>query len=191
MRSFSKAIKYLFYFIAAFLAIDALVVILIAQSRPAISKTDAIIVLGAAINTPALYNRTITALDLYEQGKADTMVLSGGRISDEDISEAGYMQKVIRKNSDALPPLIIEDQSHSTYENLRNSRAKLPDARSVIIVSDEFHLARSVLLARRLGFKKVYWDAPAPSYYSRQELWRYYLREIAAMLGYLPKFVGG
>lgn len=190
-RIITNLIKYFLYVAVAFIVLDAGLIIRFARYRPTIPKTDAIIVLGAAINTPALYNRTRTGLDLYEQGKADTIVLSGGRISDKDISEAGYMQRVIRQNSDPVPRLIIEDQSHSTYENLKNSRGKLPGPRSVIIVSDAFHLARSVLLARRLGFKKVYWDAPASSYYGQAELIRYYLREIIAMIGYIPRFIFG
>lgn len=191
MRAFKKIIKYLFVIFATTVAVDLVLVLSFAHYRPAIPKSNAIIVLGAAINTPALYNRTLTALDLYKEGKADVLVLSGGRISDKDISEAGYMQKVIRENSDPVPPLIIEDQSHSTYDNLKNSQAKLGSAGQIVIVSDEFHLARSVLLARRLGFKKVYWDAPKPNYYSQEELARYYLREVLAMIGYIPKFIRG
>ena len=50
-------------------------------------KADAIIVMGAAINSPALYNRSIEALEIYELGFAPVIALSGGRISDKDISK--------------------------------------------------------------------------------------------------------
>ncbi len=158
--------------------------------EPKIEHADAIIVLGAAINTPALENRTLEGLRLYEEGKAPVMVLSGGRISDADISEAQYMQKIIKKSSKNSVNTILEDQSHNTMENIANSKAKLPDAKSVIIVSDEFHLARAAITARTSGFSKVYWSHPEPNYYSKSELRKYYLRELAAMLNYIPKFLG-
>jgi vancomycin permeability regulator SanA len=186
-----KFLNGIFSVLLILVILDIGAVLSFAHSRPAIPNSDAVVILGAAINTPALTNRTLTALHLYEEGKADSMVLSGGRISDEDISEAGYMQKVIRRNAQVMPQIIIEDQSHSTYDNLKNSRDKLGEGQDIIIVSDEFHLARSVLLAKRLGFGHVSWDAPQPTYYRKGELVRYYLREMIAMFAYIPKFIFG
>lgn len=189
-----KAIKFFGIFIGLIILADIAAVIFFAHYRPAVPKSDAVIILGAAINTPALYNRTLTGLHYYEQGKAGELMLSGGRISEEDISEAGYMQKVIRQNlqrQSQLPPLLLDDQSHNTYENLKNSMVKLGGPKSVIIVSDEFHLARAVLLAKRVGFSHVSWDAPKPTYYSKTELGRYYLREMVALLRYIPHFISG
>lgn len=166
-----------------------------AHIRPDIKDADAIIVLGAAINTPALKNRTLKGLELYEDGKSDLMVLSGGKIADSDISEAEFMAKVIDQNQEAPVKYVLEDQSHNTYENLKNSKAELdikkPGADSVIIVSDAFHLARAVLLAKRIGFETVYWQAPSSGYYQRPELRFYYVREFFAMLSYIPKFISG
>ena len=156
--------------------------------RP-IQKTDAVIVLGAAINTPALNNRSLEALELYEKGKTDILVLSGGRISDKDISEAGYMKKVIEKNSKQSVKVVLEENSHTTFENIQNSRKLIPNAKSVVVVSDKYHLARAVILAKRFGFDEVYWSAPSSSYYPREELYYHYFRETVALLSYIPKFV--
>mgnify|MGYP003421037828 CR=1 FL=1 len=178
------------------LALNAVLIWGIAHSRPEIEHADAIIILGAAINTPALTNRTKEGLRIFEQGKADVMVLSGGKIADADISEAQFMEKVIKKNAtvDELE-YILEEDSHSTYENIRNSKAKLESsgqkADSVIVVSDAFHLARAFLMAKRAGFDDVYWSAPSSGYYQRDELRYYYVREFVAMINYLPKFIFG
>lgn len=189
MKLIGRVIKYFMIPIALACLLDAGVVLLFAHWRPEIKKADAIIILGAAINTPALYNRTLEGLKLYDEGKADVLVLSGGKISEPDISEAQYMQKVIKKNSTENVPVILEDQSHNTEENIKNSKAKVPNAKSVIIVSDEFHLARAVLLAKRNGFDPVYWSSPKPTYYNPKELRHYYLREMEAMVGYIPTFI--
>ena len=167
-----------------------------AHLRPKIDHADAIVVLGAAINTPALKNRTLKGLELYEAGKADMLVLSGGKIADTDISEAQFMLKIIRNNSlEEDLRYLLEEQSHNTYENINNSKKKLeevnPEADSIIIVSDAFHLARAVLIAKRAGFETVYWQAPSSGYYQRPELRFYYAREFIAMISYLPKFIFG
>jgi len=186
-----KIYKYIAIACFSLLLLDAATVVLFSIYRPAVKKADAIIVLGAAINTPALDNRSLEGLRLYEQGKADAMVVSGGRISDKYISEAEYMQKIIRKSEKENVPIILDSNSHNTYENIKNSKALIPNAKSVIVVSDEYHLARGVLLAKRAGFEHVEWSAPKPSYYKTNELIFYYIREMAAMVEYIPKFIKG
>jgi uncharacterized SAM-binding protein YcdF (DUF218 family) len=191
MRRFWKIIKLLLLACVILLVVDILIVVGFSIYRPAIPKTDAIIVLGAAINTPSLYNRSLQGLKLYQEGKGEVIVASGGRISDDDISEAAYISKVIKKNGDQAIPVILEDKSTDTYENIKFSKVKIPDATSIVIVSDDFHLARAVLMAKREGFAHVYWSSPQPYYYSKTDLVFYYFREIVAMIDYIPKFIKG
>ncbi len=196
MNIFVKILKYFLFAVLVVLVVNVGFIYTIAKSRPEIERADAIIVLGAAINTPALTNRTAEGLRLYQDRKAEVMVLSGGKISESDISEAEYMEKVINRFSDEPVEYLLEENSGTTYENIKNSQAKLREAGrsdngSVIIVSDEFHLARGVLLAKRAGFETVYWSAPAPNYYSQEQLRFYYFREFMAMINYIPKFIFG
>lgn len=176
---------------AGILLVDLAVVLFFSFYRPVIPKADAIVVLGAAINTPALYNRSIQGLKLYQQGKAGVVVASGGRISDKDISEAGYIEKVMQSQSKMTVPVILEDNSHDTYENIKNTLAKIGKGKSIIVVSDDFHLARAVFMARREGFNPVYWSSPTPVYYDKSEIAFYYMREVFAMIDYIPKFIMG
>lgn len=191
MNFFKRITSSVIVLIAVIAILDMSYIVLIARWRPEIKKSDSIIVLGAAINTPALYNRTLEGLHLYEQGKADVMILSGGKISEADISEAEYMEKVIKKNTTQTVAYVLEEQSHNTYENIFNSLRKIEKKDSLIIVSDEFHLARAVLVAKRAGFKTVYWSAPQPDYYKQDDLRRYYIREFFAMLSYVPRLIFG
>ncbi len=190
MKKVWRAVKYLLLAAVLLIALDVAVVIGFAKFQPQIGHADAIVVLGAAINSPALNNRVLAALNLYQNHKADVMVLSGGKIAAPDISEAEYMRRYINKQHlTEAPKLIIEDQSHNTEENIKNTRATLPGKQSLIIVSDEFHLARAVLLAKREGFSPVYWMSPQPTYYTKAELLRYYVREMVAMIRYIPVFI--
>ncbi|MEK7618433.1 MAG: YdcF family protein [Patescibacteria group bacterium] len=189
MERIRKILKWLAWLCAAILLLDALLIASFAVFSSEYKKADAIIVMGAAINSPALYNRSIEALEIYELGFAPVIALSGGRISDKDISEATYMQRAMQSKAVKPLNLVLDENSHNTFENLRNSKSKLPNAKSVIIVTDKFHLARSVIMAKSLGFEDVYWHSPEGEYYPRNELIYYYAREFAAIIAYLPKFL--
>ncbi len=191
MKKLLKILKYLAYTVISFLLIDLAVVVFFSVYRPPIQKADAIVVLGAAINTPALYNRTLEGLELYNQGKANVLVLTGGVDYPKSIPEAVYMQNVIRQNASTVPPLILEKNANSTYGNIVNSKVLIPGAKSLIIVSDDFHLARAVLMAKREGFGPIYWSSPNPFYYTKPELAFYFMREMFAMIDYIPKFIFG
>ncbi len=190
MKRINKIILGFAGIVFAVVLFDALAILLIANWAPELKKADAIIVLGAAINTPALKNRTEQGLKVYEQGLANTIVFSGGKISDSDISEAEFMKKIAEKKG-IEANIILEDQSHSTYENIFNSKKLLPESDSVIIISDNFHLARAVLVAKRAGFQDVQWSGPDEKYYSKESSRFYYAREFVAMISYLPKFIFG
>ena len=191
MRKFWKILRRIVYCLAGFLAVDLAIVVFFGIYRPALKPTDDIVVLGAAVNTPAAFNRSQQGLKLYQLGLAKAIVVCGGVDYPKGQSEAAYMKQAILANSTSSVPIIVEDRSYSTYENLINTRAKIGADSSIIIVSDDYHLARSVLLAGRLGFKKVYWSSPSSAYYSADELAFYYFREMFAMIDYVPKFVTG
>ena len=175
------------------LSLDLLIIIGFSFSRLPSSRVDAVIVLGAKVGTPALTERTLQGLRYYQQGKTGTIVLSGGRGLGESIAEAEAMQAVIAgrvaQTGGKMPNVILESTSVNTFQNIHNTKALIPNAKSIVIISDSFHLARSAILAKRDGFPEVYWDAPVPSYYSSSDLVFYYLREVVGMIAYIPKFL--
>lgn len=151
-------------------------------------KADAVVVLGAAPNSPAIHNRALKGYQLYNEGRARQLVLSGGVTSNLDESEAQNMNRFLQKQG--LPvQAVLEQKSTNTLENLENSRRLLPEAGSVIVVSDVYHLPRAFLVAKAVGFARVYWDAPSSNYYKASELMWYYGREVVAILAYIPKLL--
>jgi uncharacterized SAM-binding protein YcdF (DUF218 family) len=168
---------------------DVVFVIGAAFVEPNLKKVDAIVVMGAAINSPELYSRSLKALELYEQSLAPVVVLTGGRISDKDISEAAYAKKVMEKNSKGPVNVLLEDSSTNTYENMQNARKLLPEAKSIIVVTDSYHSARSVFMGLSVGFKEVLWAASENTAKPRTTIYHYF-REIVALPSYVPKFLG-
>ena len=192
MRKFLKILAGLLIAAAVFFVAILLLITAIGLWRRPLAKADAIIVLGAAINTPASYNRSLQGLKLYQEGEAPVLVLSGGVDYSGSMSEAVYMERVILAHASSVPNMILEPNSHSTYDNIENSKKLLPGAKSVIIVSDTFHVARGALMAKAAGFSPVYWSSPGTfADYPPGELVYYYLRETLAMIDYIPKFVMG
>lgn len=182
-------IKIILVVLAAFFVIDAVLVIGIGFITPNIEHADDAVILGAAIYSVALHNRTEKAIELFKEGKVDALVLSGGKISVGDITEAQGMKKIIAKEVYPLPPIILEDKSNNTYENIKNTKALIGVDKSIVIVSDRFHIARAVMLAKRAGFKNVAWASPSLAHYSKNEIIYYYWREIVALPSYLLKLI--
>ncbi|HUT33503.1 MAG TPA: ElyC/SanA/YdcF family protein [Planctomycetota bacterium] len=112
------------------------------------------IVLGAGVRpdgslSAMLEDRVATGVELYPAGKVRKLLLSGdhGRMT---YDEANAMRR--RVLAAGLPPedVFLDHAGFSTYETMYRARDvfQVTDA---IVVTQGFHLARSVYTARRLG----------------------------------------
>lgn len=149
-------------------------------------KTDYIVVLGAGLLngdqiSATLKNRldsTLEYIDKYDKG--EIIVVSGGKGSDEKISEAEAMKRYLVNHGIAENRILMEDKSTNTFENfkfskniIKNNGGKDDDI-TVKIITNGFHSFRSQFLSKRVGFaeSKVYsaktpWYL-IPGYYSRE-----------------------
>ena len=95
---------------------------------------DYLIVLGAHVDgtrlTLALLERTRRALQYLKENPRTIAVLSGGRGSGEQISEAQAMFHYLTAHGIPKERLILEDRSVNTKENLAFSLASRPAAAS-------------------------------------------------------------
>lgn len=116
-----------------------------------------LIVLGAQMkpNGPSvvLEKRLRRAYTYLTENPETLCVLSGGQGSNEPVSEAqGMYEDLVKKGVDPKR-LILEDQSTNTVENLRFSRKLIPqEVQKVGIVTSNFHVYRSLRLAKQQGF---------------------------------------
>ncbi|WP_421118990.1 YdcF family protein [Aquihabitans daechungensis] len=83
---------------------------------------DAIVVLGAAqyngSASPALKNRLDHALELYEEGLAPLVVVTGGRQEGDRFTEATVGYNYLRDHGVPDAAIRKEVQGHTTYESL-------------------------------------------------------------------------
>lgn len=101
--------------------------------------------------------RLARARHLLASGAVGRLILLGGPGASGP-SEAAAGWELLREwGVPASAPVLLEDQSSDTLQNLRQARALLgPLAEQpVLLVTNRYHLARCAHLARQLGFEVV------------------------------------
>jgi uncharacterized SAM-binding protein YcdF (DUF218 family) len=163
------------------------------EARP----VDAIVVMGAAQYngrpSPVFEARLEHALTLYREGLAPAIVVTGGKQPGDAYTEAESAQGWLVERGVPESAILTENAGRSTWESIKGVPAVLPpDGTSVLIVSDGFHLFRSELMFRKLGYAA--YSSPAPDDairpWSREEL-GYIVRETGGVLAFLPEMVFG
>ncbi|MET7767481.1 YdcF family protein [Nocardia sp. NPDC005366] len=150
---------------------------------------DAIVVHGAGLDggrvPPLLASRLDRALAVFraevDSGRCPVVVTSGGKGADEHVSEALAMSTYLVDNG--MPPeaILHEDLSTDTRENLLFTRELLSErggrARMVLVTSN-FHMLRTAILARRLDLDAEVVGARTAFYYLPSAV----LREFAGLI---------
>ena len=180
----------------SFLCVSYVIYALIYSTLPVARRADYVVVLGAGLlnggQVPRLLaSRLERGRALYEKlasrGADPLLIVSGGKGSDEQVSEASAMARYLTERGFPAGQLILEDRSASTEENLLFSKAIMdqrrpsppgkPGARCVIVTSG-FHAFRAAIIARRLGINGQATGARTAGYYWPGAM----LREFAAVL---------
>ena len=140
-----------------FLAVEG--VILCGGMMEAEQGLNYIVVLGARVNgsvpSGSLRNRIRVGAEYLRDNPQTIAVLSGAQGSGEEISEARCMYDNMVAAGIDPARLILEEQSTDTAENLRNSRALIPEGASAGLVTNNFHIFRALALARNQGWTDV------------------------------------
>ena len=116
---------------------------------------EVLIVLGTTVNgtepSPMLKQRLDAAVQYLNTYPDAKCIVTGGKGDENNLSEAQCMFNYLTAAGIAPDRVQMEDRATSTVENLRNVRAML-DTNEVDIISSDFHLYRSGLIARDAGF---------------------------------------
>lgn len=120
---------------------------------------NAIIVLGAGIIgenvTRPLASRLDTALYYWRKNPDAYIIVCGGLGNRAVITEAEAMARYLAARGVPRERILLEELSTSTYENLIFAKQILnehfPGGFSAVLVTNDFHIYRSVRTARRVG----------------------------------------
>ncbi len=164
INHWAKWIQYIFLTMLVlagiiFVAVEILIGSAMLSRAP--KKLDYIIILGAQVRgtriTDSLKRRLDKGIDYLYENPETMVIVSGGQGTGEDITEAQAMSEYLMDCGIEEPRILLEDESRNTRQNLKYSLKLMSKRhRKTGIVTNNFHIYRSIKLARTLGFEKVY-----------------------------------
>jgi len=157
------------------------------EARPA----DAIVVLGAAqySGQPSgvFEARLQHAVDLWKQGLAPYLIVTGGKLPADVTTEAATARAFAIAHGVPRDAILGEDQGRDTLESLDGVAAILRTHKlhRVVFVSDRTHMLRVLRMASDMGISA--WGSPTPT--SPTDLdpdrrWRSIAHELAGLAAY-------
>ena len=156
---------------------------------------DAIVVLGAAqFNgrpSDVFKARLEHAVALWNEGWADWFIVTGGKLPDDNTTEAEVAREWAIANGVPGDRILAEDRGRTTLESLEAVRRiyRQNEMQTGLFVSDRTHMLRVLRMARDMGidaFGSPTETSPADLDASRRQ--RAMLHEIAGLSAY---YVGG
>jgi uncharacterized SAM-binding protein YcdF (DUF218 family) len=157
-----------------------------ASRQDGAEQAQAIIVLGAAQYngepSPIYRARLDHAVDLYEEGMAEVIVTTGGRLDGDEFSEANAGATYLMAQGVPESALRQEVDGRNTWESLAASARFLEDEGidDVLLVSDPYHSFRLAQIAGEVGLEAHVSPTDTSPVSGGEEL-RSMLRETAAV----------
>ena len=171
--------------IAIGLGIFALIEVIIIShaNKKAEIGLDFIIILGAQVKGTRISKTLLKRLDTAEaylrENTKTIAIVSGGKGEKEAISEADAMSDYLIGRGISGNRIMKEDKSKNTFENILYCKTFIKTNSSVAIVTNGFHLFRSISIAKKQGINQVQGLA-APT--DRILAVNYYTREAVGVL---------
>ncbi len=165
------------------------------QSLP---EADAVMILGARVYgsnsmSATLTDRTDTAINVYQNGKANKILVSGDHGQD-DYDEVNAVKNYLLEKDINPSDIFLDHAGFNTYDSMYRAK-KIFGVRSLIIATQNFHLPRAVCLARNRGIEAYGISADLRPYLTQRENnYREFFARIKAFVYLLinpdPKFLG-
>lgn len=163
----TKIVKWLIVVgVASFVLVEGLI-IYTGNQKPT-EDVDYLIVLGAGlygdVPSPVLKARLNVASAYLLEHEDVLVIVSGGQGLNEHITEAEAMMKYLKNEEIEADRIMVEDQATSTFENLKYSFEMVDELKDVKvgIVTNKFHIFRSMMLAQRVGLDAVGFPSEIP-----------------------------
>lgn len=155
-----------------------------AQGEP---DLDYIIVLGAQVreNGPSriLKYRLDRAAEYLKENTDTICIVSGGQGYNEPFPESEGMSSYLQGQGIEPERMILESESKTTEENIRNSMEFIEEEASVGIITNDFHVFRAVQTAEKEGLLRVCGIAAgSPKKYLPNNMFREFFAEIKFLL---------
>lgn len=179
------------FILAAFalvaITVMGLAALVLAGLTDHLGHADAALVLGNTVNpdgmpSPRLNARLDKALSLYREGYFPKIIVSGAT-GKEGVPEGTAMKKYLVQAGVPESAVIVDDQGVDTFASAKNTAEILRagKSKSILVVTQYFHIPRSKLALSRFGISPIY--NAHPDYFEARDIYSI-LREGPAYLKY-------
>ena len=99
-------------------------------------------------------DRLIQAVTLYQMGKLDKLILTGGsgRLIDDEYKEAKYLKQYLLQWNIPENDILSETLSRNTYENARNTIERYyKPKKNYLLITSAFHMRRALGCFKKQG----------------------------------------
>jgi SanA protein len=171
---------------------------LIYQDINQIPNAEVALILGASVKpnkemSDIFRDRVDTAIKLYENKKVSKIIVSGDH-GKKYYDEVEAAKKYLLEKG--IPPddIFLDHAGFDTYDSLYRAK-HIFDVKSMIVVTQNFHLPRAMFIAKKLGHNAYGFSADLHSYSGAEKM---FIREIFAdvkayfdiLLDEKPQFLG-
>ncbi|WP_300434636.1 ElyC/SanA/YdcF family protein [Christiangramia sp.] len=127
---------------------------LIYSNMSNVPPANTVIVLGASVHadgklSPILQDRVDTAIKLYRSNKVKNFLVTGDHRT-EDYNEVAAMVNYLQEKGIDKDLIISDHAGLDTYDSMYRA-GKLFGVESAIVVTQKFHLPRTLFIAQNLG----------------------------------------
>lgn len=164
-RFFKKIFKYfLVTCIVLFVCMVVLRVYQIRTMKPYISDQHtqmngrhfaAGLILGAGVREDGrmsgiLYERAAAGLELYQQGVYNKIIVSGDALEPETYNEVKPVREFLIASGVPASDILVDPNGYDTYASIYNAQHTF-GINDIVLLTQGFHLPRSVYIARGIG----------------------------------------
>lgn len=120
-----------------------------------IQNVDCIIVLGSLVTngkpSPMLEERIIKGIELYNEGISNKIIMSGDH-GKENYNEVAVMKTYAVNEGVESSNIFMDHAGFSTYDSIYRAK-EIFGAKKIVIVTQDYHLYRSLYIANALGLE--------------------------------------
>ena len=171
---------------------DIIVKPLITNDEP--QKSDVVIVLGGGVDKnikdigQAVQKRMDKGIELWLNGYADYIILTGGEVKDTSYAEADELIEYASEKDVPENIIFTESKARDTYENAVYSQEIMQDNnwQTALVATSDYHAKRACRIFRKLNMdvKCIAAEVPQEKFYQKFEYFKSILREYGATIYY-------